>query len=695
MNNTVIMDRDLFCLSNPSGDITADSAAGYGLYAKDTRFLSAFDLQMNGEKLELLSVNQEKSYHLKFKLMKRVNDVGALEVFRERYIYNGSLHERMIVKNYFPHVKDVRLQLAVAGDFQDMFLVRQYRDGEVGTIKQASYTKDSIGLQYIGKDEVARYLHMQWDTVPDEVTQTGHIKYDRQLAPGQSFTIEFMITPQWHNASSVSFVSFDRGLAELAARYEQWQEQTISIESDHPQFNKMVAQSSQDLHMLLNDFGFGSMPVAGLPWFAAPFGRDSIITSLYMLIMQPDAAKGTLKTLAAWQGEQYNAERDEQPGKIMHEKRFGELVLSDQSPFGPYYGTVDATPLFLMLIVEYVKWTGDLALFHELQPEIEKALQWIDVQSEQYGGFLSYAQEAEQGFPNQGWKDSPNCIVHSDGQLATSPIALSEVQGYVYYAKKELARLYSHNGNGEQATKLQQQASELQAKFEQTYWLEDEGYYAIALEQHQAQVHSVTSNPGHLLLCELPQMEREQNIVERLQAEDMNSGFGIRTMSTLAAGYYPMSYHNGSVWPHDNAFILLGLSRRGYIEAATHLMDTLLEASYSFRDRRFPELFCGYENDGAGVVPYPTTCSPQAWSAGLSIVFIQASLGLHPDAIAKKIWIAPALPSGMNYLKVNHIRIGSGLLSIEVTRSSTSQVCEVNILSNSTSYEIVHRKGRA
>jgi len=695
MKNTVIMDRELFCLSSSSGDITKDASMGYGLYAKDTRFLSTLDLQINGEKLEFLSSNQEKSYHLKFKLMKRVNDVGALEVERERYIHNESMHERIIVKNYFPTTEQIRLQLLVEGDFQDMFLVRQYRDGEVGTMKRTSYTKDGIELHYEGIDGVARFLHMGWNISPDEVTSDGEITFVRELLPGQSFAIEYMITPQWNETKPIDSVSFDQGLNELTTRYAAWQEETITIESDLPQFNNLFNRSSQDLYMLLNDFGYGQMPVAGLPWFAAPFGRDSIITSLYMLIMRPEAAKSTLRTLAAWQGKEYNAERDEQLGKIMHEKRFGELVLSHQSPFGPYYGTVDATPLFLTLVVEYVKWTGDIKLFQELQPEIELALQWIDGQSEQYGGFLSYAQEAEKGFPNQGWKDSPNCIVHSDGQLATSPIALSEVQGYVYYAKKELAQLYSQVGLEDMAAKLEAEALHLQESFEKAFWMEDQQYYAIALEQHQAQVHSVTSNPGHLLFTELPMKERQQLVVDRLQAKDMNGGFGIRTMSTLATGYYPMSYHNGSVWPHDNAFILLGLSRGGYEEATSALMDTLLDSSYSFSDDRFPELFCGYENDGAGVVPYPTTCSPQAWSAGLSIAFIQASLGLYPDALTRQISIAPALPSAMNELKVNHIHIGGGTLSIEVKRSSTAGAYEINIISNTTNYEIVYRKGRA
>jgi len=468
----------------------------------------------------------------------------------------------------------------------------------------------------------------------------------------------------------------------------------MTVDTDHPAFQRVFSRSVQDLKMLLSDYGHGDMPTAGLPWFAAPFGRDSLITSLYMLMLQPETAKATLRTLAAWQGTKYDATRDEQPGKIMHEMRFGELVATGQSPFGPYFGTVDATPLFLAVLAEYVKWTGDLELVKELTPAISKALAWIDENSEQYGGFLSYHQEAEQGFPNQGWKDSPNCIVHPSGKLASSPIALSEVQGYVYYAKRQLAAIYDRLGDSELGERLQQEANALQEQFESRYWMEDEQYYAIALERDRNPVHSVTSNPGHLLFCELPEAGRAAQVAKRLSSPDMNGGFGIRTMSTEAAGYYPMSYHNGSVWPHDNGFILLGLSRLGYEAEAVQLIDSLLEASRSFADARFPELFCGYANEGEGVVPYPTTCSPQAWSAAVSIVIAQTALGLFPDGLNRSIRLQPALPSGMNRLKLERIPIGEGHLSIEVQRLTTNDDLHVNVLSNTTGYAVEVGKGR-
>lgn len=694
MNNCVMKEGHLFCLTNPSGNMTESSDDGYGLYAKDTRFLSEMILNVNGELPGLLSAHLDRSYFTKIRLMNQTKDEGALEIVRERYLYEGSLHERITVTNFFPDSKHADIDMKFQADFQDMFLVRKYRTGDVGHVSHADYTPEAITLQYSGKDDVQRFIYIQWDSEPVEVNETGNVRFSRLLQPRESVSIHFMITPQWETLTKTDFIAFEEGLEALSQSYRAWQEETMTVETDHPQFNKVYNRSSQDLKMLLSDYGFGEMPTAGLPWFAAPFGRDSLITSLYMLMLQPDTAKATLRTLAAWQGDKYDATRDEQPGKIMHEMRFGELVATGQSPFGPYFGTVDATPLFLVVLAEYVKWTGDMALVEELTPAVIKALAWIDETSSKYGGFLSYHQEAELGFPNQGWKDSPNCIVHPDGRLASSPIALSEVQGYVYYAKQQLASIYTSLGHADLGTKLYQEADLLREQFESSYWMDEHQYYAIALERDLEPVRSVTSNPGHLLFCELPEPDRASKTVERLSMADMNGGYGIRTMSEQATGYYPMSYHNGSVWPHDNGFILLGMSRLGYKAEAVQLMDSLLEASLSFGDARFPELLCGYANEGEGVVPYPTTCSPQAWSAAVSIVLAQSALGLFPDALMKTIQLNPALPRGMNMMRIERIPIGEGHLNIEIQRSTTNHDLHVNVLCNTTGYTVEVGKGR-
>lgn len=694
MNNCVIKEGDLFCLTSPSGDMNGSPDDGYGLYAKDTRFLSGMDLKVNGERPQLLSAQLDRSFFAKLRLMNQTKDEGAMEVVRERYIYEGSLHERVTVTNYYPDARLAEFEMKFGADFQDMFLVRQYRTGEVGSIRRGDYGPEGITLYYTGKDDVERFLHIQWDSEPAGVSEEGHVRFSLHLQPRESVSVHFMITPGWGALTKPGIAGFEAGLAALSESYRAWTEDTMTVETDYVPFNRVFNRSVQDLKMLMSDYGFGDMPAAGLPWFAAPFGRDSLIASLYMLMLKPETAKATLRTLAAWQGTKRDAERDEQPGKIMHEMRFGELVATGQSPFGPYFGTVDATPLFLVVLAEYVKWTGDLELVRELTPAVSKALAWIDEVSGKYGGFLSYHQEAELGFPNQGWKDSPNCIVQPDGRLASSPIALSEVQGYVYYAKQQLAAIFERLGDSKLGARLREEAGRLREQFEASYWMDEDQFYAIALEKVLEPVRSVASNPGHLLFCGLPESERAAKVAERLSSPDMNGGFGIRTMSEQAAGYYPMSYHNGSVWPHDNGFILLGLSRLGYRAEAVQLMDSLLEASLSFGDGRFPELFCGYASEGEGVVPYPTTCSPQAWSAAVSVVLAQSALGLFPDALFGTIRLHPALPSGMNTMKIERIRIGEGHLSVEIQRSKTNHDLHVKVLLNTTGYAVEAGKGR-
>ncbi|MDF9843382.1 MULTISPECIES: amylo-alpha-1,6-glucosidase [unclassified Paenibacillus] len=689
MDYRVIKEGDLFLLSGRDGDIEAYNEQGYGLYTQDTRFLSRMELRIDGEKPVLLSSNTDRSYIASFRLIKEKKDEGAIELHRERFIYDGVLYERCMFTNHFPHAAEFVFSAVFDADFSDMFLVRKYRSGKVGRIEETQVTADSLTLAYRGADEISRKTIISWDAADAKTSASGEIQVPFTLASKESRSVCFYITPMIGNESKQSS-SYDEGLHKLEASYEQWYGSTARVTTDSPLFDGLYRRSVQDLRMLMTDVGYGDVPVAGLPWFAVPFGRDSLITSLFMLPLNPAAVKGTLRTLAAYQGEATDPWRDEQPGKIMHEIRFGELVTTKQSPFSPYYGTVDSTPLFLVVIGEYYRWTGDLELIRELKPNILRALEWI-ARAEQAGeGFVSYRQEAEKGFPNQGWKDSANSMVHQSGEYATSPIALSEVQGYVYQAKISMAPLFRLLGEAETADRLEQEAEMLKSRFERSFWMEDEQYYAVALDKEQRQVHSVTSNPGHLLMSGLLQDERAKAVAERMMLNDMFNGYGIRTMSTEAAGYYPMSYHNGSVWPHDNAMILLGLSRLGYGKEAEQVITGLLNASASFEYQRLPELFCGHGAKLEGLVPYPTTCSPQAWSAGTSLVFMQAMLGLNPNALRKEITVRPSLPQGINELRADHISIGSGILSLQAVRSSGGErAVLVEILENTTGFRIV------
>ncbi|WP_274361943.1 amylo-alpha-1,6-glucosidase [Paenibacillus thermotolerans] len=695
MDYLVIKEGNLFLLTDPDGDIRPDSDEGHGLYMEDTRFLSKMELRVDGEKPSMLASEADKGYFAAIRMMRERKDEGAIEVLRERFIHAGVLYERVSLTNYFPAEAALECTARFDADFQDMFLVRKYRTGEVGAISGRESGAQRLSVRYEGKDGIERRIDIGWDRQGAETDDdAGLIRFRLTLAPKETTRIVFTIAPSGSGTAAPSVLPYEEALRSASASFEDWLANTTQAASDSERFNVLFRRGARDLRMLLADIGHGPTTVAGLPWFAVPFGRDSLITALFMLPFRPDNAGGTLRTLAAYQGKKDDPWRDEQPGKIMHEIRFGELVTTGQSPFGPYYGSADSTPLFLLLIVEYVRWTGDSELVTELRPNIERALGWIDRNMHRFG-FVAYHQEAEKGFPNQGWKDSANSIVHESGEYARSPIALSEVQGYVYQAKKGLASLFAMLGDQSFAEKLEWEAEALKSAFEKAFWMEEERFYAIALDKDGRQVRSVTSNPGHLLMSGLPAEERAAAVAERLLSEDMFSGFGIRTMSTEAAGYYPMSYHNGSVWPHDNGMILLGLVRLGRKREISRLIQGLLDASGAFEYRRLPELFCGYGSKTGEPVPYPTTCSPQAWAAATAIVMLQAMLGLKPDVPARKVALDPVLPEGLNRLTATNIRIGQGVLSVELARDAAlpGNEVKVTVLGNTTGCELITAQG--
>lgn len=689
MNYSVIKEGDLFLVTEKNGDIYGDSQSGYGLYTKDTRFLSEMELFIDGEKPELLTTNSERGYKASIHLMKDKKDEGAIELIRDRFIYQGTLYERITMVNYFLEPIEFELSSIFDADFQDMFIVRRFRSGKVGRKLETKYEEQKMVISYMGVDDVQRETEIRWSESASRIDSDGKIIFRISLQPKEIKQIVFTITPRYPNQITNN-ITFEDALSDLEKSYEDWKSETTRVRSNLPEFDNLYNRGVQDLRMLMTDIGFGDVPVAGLPWFAVPFGRDSLITSLFMLPLNPEKVKGTLRTLATYQGQKVDTWRDEQPGKIMHEIRFGELAATNQSPFTPYYGTIDATPLFLVVISEYYKWTGDLSLVEELMPNIKTALEWINKFGIREGSdFVSYHQEAEKGFPNQGWKDSSNSMIHEDGTFATSPIALSEVQGYVYQAKKGLAPIVKLLGEDVLAEQLEREASDLKSAFEEAFWINEKSFYAIALDQNQRQIKSVTSNPGHLLMSELVSKERAKIVANRLIADDMFNGFGIRTMSTLDTGYYPMSYHNGSVWPHDNAICLIGLSRLGFKEESNKVISGLLKASTLFEYQRLPELFCGHQDSIGYPIDYPTTCSPQAWSAGTAIVFLQAMLGLNPDAITKRIYLSPSLLNEMDYLEAENITIGSGQLSLIVKRDNPmSKNYQIEIKKNTTGYEV-------
>ncbi|QKS70660.1 amylo-alpha-1,6-glucosidase [Paenalkalicoccus suaedae] len=686
MSYRVIKEDDLFLLTDENGDIPKDHTYGPGLYTKDTRFLSEMTLTINKEKPIMLSSAADENYIAEIIMTNPHQETEeelllwreSIEIKRKRFIHDGVLYEQIQLTSFAPKPIVFNFEMTFEADFKDMFIIRGFQHGEIGTKNKTDVSTSSMTFHYSGADSIERATRIEWDKVPSYVKE-GEIGFTCSLSHSETETVTFAICPEIGDEKSTP-IQADKALQALKDSYAEWEATTTKIHSNNDVFNRLIKRGVDDMRVLLTDMGYGKFPVAGLPWFGVPFGRDSLIAAMQLIPFRPEVAKGTLRTMASEQGKQKDPWRDEEPGKIMHEMRFGELANTGQVPFTPYYGTIDATPLFLLLLTDYVKWTGDLELFNELEENVSRALEWIDSYGDRdEDGFVEYHQEAAKGIANQGWKDSGDSIVHRNGDLAVAPIALAEVQGYVYEAKTSLASIYIHLGKKELSNKLQDEATKLAAAFEESFWMKEHDYYALALDGHNDQVGTITSNPGHVLRALMVKEDRAKKIVNMLLSDRMFSGFGIRTMAKGEAGYNPISYHNGTIWPHDNSLIILGMSKAFFFKEAAVAIKGLMDVAPSFEYDRLPELFCGYEKKA---VKYPVACSPQAWAAGTPLMCTQAMLGLFPDALNKSIQLAPYLPDGIDELTVTDMAISDGVLNIKVMREDNS--FKTDILLNTT-----------
>jgi len=459
---------------------------------------------------------------------------------------------------------------------------------------------------------------------------------------------------------------------------QNWVQKITNIRADKSIFNLVIERAEQDMYLLRQSFDKYKTVSAGVPWFSALFGRDSLITASQTLMLNPEIAKETLMLLAAYQGKHEDEWREEAPGKILHELRLGEMARCQEIPHTPYYGTVDATPLWLMLYSEYYSWTHDRETLEQLWPHALAAMDWID-RNMQPSGYLTYHRKSKRGLDNQGWKDSGDCIVDRKGDLANGSIALSEVQAYVYAAKTRLAEIARMKKRLDLFERWQEEARSLKERFNQDFWIEDQDFCALALDGAGKQVDSITSNPGHCLLLGIFTPERAYSVAERLRAPDMFNGWGIRTLSSLSPAYNPMGYHIGSVWPHDNSLIAMGLRSLGLIDQALEIFQGLLDMTSQQPYQRPPELFCGYERNGdRSPVQYPVACTPQAWATGSIFQLIQMIVNLVPDAPNNCLRIIdPALPESISRLSLHNLQVGTTVLDLEFERSGGTTACRV------------------
>jgi len=678
---TVAMKEDgLVLVTEDDGTLPLGTVSALGLYYHDTQYLSGYSLRINGQAPALLSANTEENYVGAFQLANRpaTLDDGtvlasqSLSVRRTRFLADG-LRERVGILNCNPGKVRLRIELEFDASFEDMFAVRGYR-GQTRTADASPVEIIPNGIRFsrLGRDAVRRTTDVTMRPAPDAIAGRTFV-LERELGPQEIVTYELAIVPREDGAGAAPAPrDFDEALDALNARYRKFLRSCAAYTTSSESLDDgLVLRSALDLRALIDEEDTGPYVTAGIPWYAVPFGRDGIIAAYQTLAWNPDIARGTLRLLAKHQGTKVDAFTEEEPGKILHELRRGELARLGEVPHRPYYGTVDATPLFAMLFAETVKWTGDRVLWRELLPAAERALAWCDTYGDRdQDGYIEYG-ASPSDLRNHGWKDSANSLSDPNGAPAALPAALVEAQAYVYAAKCGLADLYALDGDTVRAATLRAQAAALAERFDRDFWMENEGCYAQALDGNKKQVPAVTSNAGHALWCGIARPDRARRVVERLMAPDMFSGWGVRTLSSTYPTFNPMSYHNGSVWPHDNSLIAQGFVRYGFREEANAIIEALIEAGKRFPNARLPELFCGFNRDlrfSSRPADYLVSCIPQAWSAGMVFLCLRSLLGLEPDLERRRVLVDPALPVWLDRIDVQHLRAYDSTISFRVRR---------------------------
>ncbi len=696
----VLKHGDTFAVFDRYGDIQPFGLGEQGIYHEGTRYVSQLSLKLGAKRPLLLSSNlRHDNVVMGVDLTNPDVNVdgnvvlprGTLHLYRSKFLWKGVCHERIKAVNYGMSPIDVSLSLKVESDFADIFEVRGLKRERRGRRLDDVVEPGKMLIAYEGLDQVIRRTIIECTPAPCEIADR-EMRFWLRLDPRSEDSFDFTI--RCESAGALPHCrSYDCALQEASLESKQDRVEQCQVYTSNEQLNRWLNRSAADLHTMISATAQGPYPYAGVPWFNTAFGRDGVVTALESLWIQPEIAKGVLAFLAATQAQEVVPERDAEPGKILHETRKGEMAALGEIPFGRYYGSVDSTPLFVLLAGIYYRWTGDREFIESIWPNIEAALQWIDRYGDVDGdGFVEYARHSPKGLIQQGWKDSQDSVFHADGSLAQAPIALCEVQAYVYAAKRRAADLAVALGQKEKSEALLRQARILRRRFDQAFWCEDLSTYALALDGEKRPCRVRTSNPGHCLFTGIAPREHGQRVAEVLMGNDFFSGWGLRTVAASEVRYNPMSYHNGSVWPHDNAIAAYGLARYGFKRSAANLLIGLFEASHHVELHRLPELFCGFpRRPGKGPTPYPVACSPQAWASASVFLLLQACLGLSIRQSESRIYFHhPLLPDCLQEVHIKNLKVGQA--SVDLTLQRYAQDVGIQVTRREGRVEIVNIK---
>ena len=698
---------ELYLAGQKQSDGSGENAAG--IYARDTRWVRRLDVAIDGEAPEVLGVRVLAANRMRVFATNRSYQEQEAQVFRnslgleEDLELTDHIRLRLAVHNYTQRPLTPEIALHIDSDFRDLFAIRGFHDRNRGTYPPPTGSEGGVALRYHAHDGVETGIDITFADTPDSLTTpdgldlrgmrwrsrqsptfpgpgneppagTGVIATFRPpLPPGGRWQTEVDIVPR---------TADQRPLSAVARLPEHGVLQPGSIRTSDERLNAVLERSTADLAMLQTTFPEGSLIAAGIPWYVAPFGRDSLIAGLQTLPLAPWRTAETLRVLAAHQATTADPWRDQEPGKILHEIRYGDMARTGQVPHTPYYGTIDATPLFAWIVAETVAWTGDEALWRELEPSARAAVTWMRDHGDRDGdGLIEYPPREDDGvhITNPGWKDSWDSLNGADGRPPTGDIALVEVQGYAFAACRRLASIARLYGDPDWAAELERRATGIREAVERLFWMPEHGIYAQALDGDKRQVAVVSSNPGHLLVTGLPAPERAASVARVLTTPQMNSGWGVRTLSTAAPTFNPMSYHNGSVWPHDNSLIVAGMAAIGQGGIGSQVFGELLDVALTDPDLRLPELFCGFPRAGATLdapIPYPVSCVPQAWAAGAIPYMLMALLGLRISDDGREITVAPELPVSLDWVEITGLRAGGKDVTIRVRREADSYSVE-------------------